>query len=90
LHGWVYALARELAPDGITVNALAPGYTGGTEVFGDALSDEGHARRVAETLLGRPGTAEEIAAGVCYLASPEAAFVTGEILNVNGGAVFGR
>ncbi len=90
LHGWVYSLAVELGPAGITVNAIAPGYTSGTEVFGGSLTEEGHRRRVAETLVGRPGAPTEIAAAVLYLASEEAAFVTGEILNVNGGAVFGR
>jgi 3-oxoacyl-[acyl-carrier protein] reductase len=90
LHGWVYALAAELGPEGITVNAIAPGYTTGTEIFGNSLSEEGHSRRVAETLVGRPGLPQEIAAGIRYLVSDQAAFVTGEILNVNGGAVFGR
>lgn len=90
LHGWVYALAGELGAEGITVNAIAPGYTQGTEMFGDSLSECGHSRRVAETLVGRAGLPLEIAAGIRYLASAEAAFVTGEILNVNGGAVFGR
>jgi 3-oxoacyl-[acyl-carrier protein] reductase len=90
LHGWVYALAAELGPEGITVNAIAPGYTTDTEIFGDSLTAAGHSRRVAETLVGRPGLPQEIAAGIRYLASPDAAFVTGEILNVNGGAVFGR
>jgi 3-oxoacyl-[acyl-carrier protein] reductase len=90
LHGWVYALAGELGAEGITVNAIAPGYTRDTEMFGGLLGERGHARRVAETLVGRAGLPVEIAAGIRYLASAEAAFVTGEILNVNGGAVFGR
>jgi 3-oxoacyl-[acyl-carrier protein] reductase len=90
LHGWVYSLAAELGPEGITVNAIAPGYTTDTEIFGGSLTAEGHSRRVAETLVGRPGLPREIAAAIRYLASPDAAFVTGEILNVNGGAVFGR
>lgn len=90
LHGWVYALAGDLAAEGITVNAIAPGYTGGTGIFGDSLTEEGDSRRIAETLVGRAGLPGEIAAGIRYLASEDAAFVTGEILHVNGGAVFGR
>jgi 3-oxoacyl-[acyl-carrier protein] reductase len=90
LHGWAYDLARELGPHGATVNVIAPGYVAGTEFFGDRLTPEGHAQRVAETLVGRAGRPADIAAAVRYLASPDAGYVTGQILAVNGGIVFGR
>jgi NAD(P)-dependent dehydrogenase (short-subunit alcohol dehydrogenase family) len=90
LHGWAYALAARLGGRGITVNVVAPGYTTGTEFFGDSMSPERHERLVGQTLVGRPGEPDDVAAAVSYLASPAAGYVTGQILQVNGGAVFGR
>jgi 3-oxoacyl-[acyl-carrier protein] reductase len=90
LHGWAYDLAAELGPDGITVNVVAPGYVAETEFFGDRLTVEAHAARVRQTLVGRAGVPDDIAAAVRYLASPEAGYVTGQVLQVNGGALLGR
>jgi 3-oxoacyl-[acyl-carrier protein] reductase len=90
LHGWAYDLARELGPHGATVNVIAPGYIAETEFFGGRLTDEGHATRVAETLVGRAGRPADIAAAVRYLAGPDSGYVTGQILSINGGIVFGR
>jgi 3-oxoacyl-[acyl-carrier protein] reductase len=89
LIGVTYALARELSPQGITVNAIAPGYVAGTEFTGQ-WSEERIRGIVSETPVGRGGQPNDIAAGVLYLASPDASFVTGEVLNVNGGWLFGR
>ncbi|ROO84764.1 3-oxoacyl-[acyl-carrier protein] reductase [Actinocorallia herbida] len=90
LHGWALGLARELGPDGVTVNVLAPGYVEDTEIFGERWSPEFHAAKVADTLVGRAGTPDDVAAAVSYLASPGAGYLTGQVIGLNGGAVLGR
>jgi 3-oxoacyl-[acyl-carrier protein] reductase len=87
LIGMTYALARELSPQGITVNAIAPGFIAQTGFTG-AWPEERVQRLIAQIPVGRAGRAEDIAAAIVYLASPEAGFVTGEVLHVNGGALF--
>ncbi len=82
--GLAHGFARELSPQGITVNAIAPGFIASTEFTGN-WSEERIQGIVAETAIGRGGKAEDIAAAIRYLASPEASFVTGEVLHVNGG-----
>jgi 3-oxoacyl-[acyl-carrier protein] reductase len=89
MHGLTMGLARDLAPAGITVNAIAPGFIAQTGFTGQ-WSAERVAAITAQTPLGRAGQAEDIAAAARYLASAEASFITGEILNVNGGWMFGR
>jgi 3-oxoacyl-[acyl-carrier protein] reductase len=89
LHGLTYGLARELSPQGITVNAVAPGFVANTG-FTEDWSEERVRGIIAETPVGRAGHADDIAAAVLYLASPEASFVTGEVLSVNGGWIFGH
>lgn len=90
IHGWSLDLAADLGPDGITVNVVAPGYVADTEFFGDRATPAAHANRVRQTLVNRAGAPEDIAAAVRYLASPEAGYVTGQIVQVNGGALLGR
>jgi len=80
-------MARRLAPTGITVNAVCPGPIE-TEIL-KGYTPEAIERQKRQILLGRLGKPEEVAAAVCYLASDEAAFVTGIALDVNGGAFIG-
>ncbi|MFQ6065777.1 MAG: SDR family NAD(P)-dependent oxidoreductase [bacterium] len=77
------SLARELAGYGICVNAVAP-HAIETEMSGE-WSDEKRRKLIAQIPLGRLGRPEEVAAAVLFLASDEASFITGEILDVNGG-----
>jgi NAD(P)-dependent dehydrogenase (short-subunit alcohol dehydrogenase family) len=77
------SLARALGPAGISVTAVAPGFTD-TDMAVDALAGEEGERRRAESPLGRIATPEEVAAAVLYLASPQAEFATGTVLDVNG------
>ncbi len=81
--GFVKALALENAAHGVTVNAVAPGYTA-TEMVA-AVPGPVLDKIVAQIPVGRLGTPEEIAAVVTFLASEEAAFVTGSTVSVNGG-----
>ena len=81
--GMSKSLAYEVASRGITVNCVAPGFI--TTAMTDKLSDDQKAAILGQVPAGRMGEAEEIAAAVLYLASPEAAYVTGATLHVNGG-----
>jgi len=72
-----------VASRGITVNCIAPGFI--ATAMTDKLNDEQKARIAAQIPAGRMGTPEEIAAAALYLASPEAGYVTGATLHVNGG-----
>jgi len=83
VHGLTKSLALELSPRGVTVNAVAPGWIR-TDMTADATPEEWE-EALAEIPLGRIGEAEEIASVVAYLASPEASYVTGQVLHVNGG-----
>jgi 3-oxoacyl-[acyl-carrier protein] reductase len=83
----VKGLSTELARDGVLVNCVAPGWVE-TDMAAPALKNPDISRRVYSTIpLGRAGKPEEIAATVLFLCTPHAGFITGEIVNVNGGAV---
>jgi 3-oxoacyl-[acyl-carrier protein] reductase len=83
----VKGLSTELARDGIYVNCVAPGWVE-TDMAAPALQDPVIGKKVFSTIpLGRAGRPEEIAASVLFLCTAHAGFITGEILNVNGGAV---
>jgi 3-oxoacyl-[acyl-carrier protein] reductase len=81
--GLTKAVAKELAPRGITANAVAPGYIA-TDMT-TALSDKARETMVNQIPLGRAGTPEDIAAAVVFLASDGAAYITGQVIHVNGG-----
>lgn len=81
--GMSKSLAAEVASRGITVNCVAPGFI--ATAMTDKLNDEQKGRILTQIPAGRMGDAGEIAAAVLYLASPEAGYVTGATLHVNGG-----
>jgi 3-oxoacyl-[acyl-carrier protein] reductase len=83
ITGMSKALAAELASREITVNCVAPGYI--ATAMTEAISDEQKAKLSAVIPAGRMGTPEDVAAAVVFLASHEAAYVTGTTLHVNGG-----
>ncbi|GAA5012684.1 SDR family oxidoreductase [Kitasatospora paranensis] len=90
LHAWNHFLAAQLGPSGITANIVAPGTVAGTEFFGPRLDEAEVSRRASRTLVGRIGLPGEVAATVYFLASPDAGFITGEIVHLNGGELLGR
>lgn len=87
LNRWVTSQASLLGPEGITVNAVAPGFVPDTELYGGAI-DEAWAAKIARGIaVGRPGTPEDVADAVCWLARPESGFVSGTVVEVDGGRV---
>jgi 3-oxoacyl-[acyl-carrier protein] reductase len=81
------SLSSELAPAGIYVNCVAPGWVD-TDMSAEALADPRTGETIRKTIpLGRVGKPEEIAAPILFLCTEHAAFISGEVFNVNGGAV---
>jgi len=87
LIGLTMAIAREVGSRNITCNAVAPGFIDTAMTL--ALSDEFKQNAVKMIPLGRVGSAEDVANSVAFLASDEAAYITGHVLNVNGGMLMG-
>jgi 3-oxoacyl-[acyl-carrier protein] reductase len=81
--GWSKSMAQEVASRGITINCIAPGFI--ATAMTDALTDEQKDNINSGIPAGRMGTSEDIAAAAHYLASDEAAYVTGQTIHVNGG-----
>ncbi|MGE5081768.1 MAG: SDR family NAD(P)-dependent oxidoreductase, partial [Acidobacteriota bacterium] len=87
LISMVKGLSTELASAGIYVNSVAPGWVD-TDMSAEALQDPKSGEEIRRTIpMGRVGTPEEIAGPVLFLCSEYASFITGEVFNVNGGAV---
>ena len=87
LIGLTMALAREVASRNITCNAVAPGFIETSMTAG--LTEEFKQNAVKMIPLGRVGTADDVANAVCFLASEEASYITGHVLDVNGGMLMG-
>lgn len=83
LVGWTKAMAQEIASRNVTINCIAPGFI--ATPMTDVLSDDQKQKINANIPMARMGTPEDIAAACVYLASDEAAYVTGQSIHVNGG-----
>ena len=87
LIGLTFATARETARDGITANAIAPAYVM-SPMVSEQLTDDQRRSQLAQIPVGRFCTPEEVAHVVSFLASPLAGFITGEVIDMNGGLQF--
>ena len=85
IHVFAKALAREISQHGITVNSVAPGLIA-TDIRGGLENPEEQKRMCADIPIARMGTPQEVAAAICFLASDEAGYITGEEIDINGGS----
>jgi len=90
MHGWMYWLAQNLGGDGVTANLVTPGFIPETEFFGERMDANFYSARVQRSLMKRAGRLEDVADTVGFLASENASYITGQIIGVSGGTVFGR
>ena len=81
--GFTKAVAREVAPRGIRVNAIAPGFI--QTQMTDVLSDEAKAKLASQIPMGSLGSPEDVAQAVLFLASDQSRYITGQVLAVDGG-----
>ena len=84
LIGLTMSTARELSSRGVTCNAIAPGFIE-TDMTAEQLPEAQRARTLEQIPLGRIGRAEDIGDAAAFLAGPEAGYITGQVLRVNGG-----
>ncbi len=84
--GMTRALAREVGRDGVTVNAVSPGPID-TDIMGGALSEERRAAMIADLVVDRLGTVDDVAAVIEFLLGEDAGYITGATYNVNGGLI---
>ncbi|MCB8882615.1 SDR family oxidoreductase [Acidisoma cellulosilytica] len=89
LFGFTRGLSKELAPEGITVNALAPGFIEATPFHDTFTSAESKTATITTIPVGRAGNPDDVANAAIWLASDASAFVTGTVIDINGGQYFG-
>ena len=89
LFGFTRGLSKELAQEGITVNALAPGFIEATPFHDTFTSADSKRATISSIPIGRAGAPSDVASAALWLASAEASFVTGSIIDINGGQYFG-
>ncbi len=91
LHGMMRTLVKEFAPQGITINCVAPGFIADTKFFSSAVPMSERIERAEKAIpAGRVGHPGEVADAIFFLASDEASYINGDIVNINGGWQFSR